>query len=60
LQREAWQALEKEQRLAALLASAEQSFQERRFTDALGLLNELLSTDASHVAGSAVEGQGQP
>lgn len=55
LQREAGQALEKEQRLAALLAFAEQSFQERRFTDALGLLNELLSTDASHAAATRLK-----
>jgi len=50
LQREASQALEKEQRLAALLENAQRSFQEQRFTDALGLLNGLLSTDASHAA----------
>ena len=55
LQREAWQALEKEQRLAALLASAERSFQERRFTEALDLVNELLSTDASHAAATRLK-----
>jgi len=50
LQRDARQAFEREQRLAGLLTGAERSFQERRFTDALGLLHELLSTDASHAA----------
>ena len=55
LQREAWQALEKEQRLSALLASAERSFQERRFTQALDSLNELLSTDVSHAAGTRLK-----
>jgi uncharacterized protein HemY len=55
LQREARQALEQEQRLAALLASAERSFEERRFTEALDLLNELLSADASHVAATRLK-----
>jgi eukaryotic-like serine/threonine-protein kinase len=55
LQQAAWQALEKEQRLAALLENAQRSFQEQRFADAVGVLNELLSADPSHAAAARLK-----